>query len=99
MKFSVFNYNFMGFCKYRDIFGKPNTGSHSLRIFDIALIDVLETGLVAWVISYYTSRSFLPVLGMLFFLGVLLHRVFCVKTKIDRFLDKIFFPSRDQNEP
>jgi hypothetical protein len=34
-------------CEYSDIFGKPNQGIHSIRIFDIAIVDVLLTIIVA----------------------------------------------------
>lgn len=29
--------------KYKDIFGKPMTGLHKYRIFDIAVVDVAAT--------------------------------------------------------
>ena len=33
----------MTLCKYANIFGAPNTGSHKYRIFNIAIIDVIAT--------------------------------------------------------
>jgi hypothetical protein len=33
----------MSLCKYRDIFGKVGEGGHSLRFFNIALVDTLLT--------------------------------------------------------
>ena len=27
------------FCKYKNIFGEPNTGLHEYRILDIAIVD------------------------------------------------------------
>ena len=35
------------FAKYSDIFGKPNTGFHSSRIFDIAINDLFGTILIS----------------------------------------------------
>ena len=34
---------FIMYCKYKDIFGKPNEGIHSFRIFNISVIDTLLT--------------------------------------------------------
>ena len=76
----------MNLCKYRNIFGEPNTGLHSIRIFNIAIIDVLMTIIAAYIISYFTSYSFYIVLLVLFLLGIFLHRIFCVKTTIDKLL-------------
>ena len=38
-------------CKYKDLFGKVDTGIHSYRIANIAIVDVLLTGLFAYIIS------------------------------------------------
>lgn len=78
-------------CKYKNIFGEPKKGLHSLRIpiFDIAFIDVFFTILVGWYISKNTKYSFWIILIMLFLLGIILHRIFCVKTKIDTIIDLI----------
>lgn len=76
----------MDLCKYKDIFGAPNTGLHSFRIFNIAIIDVLFTFIAAYFISYFTNFPFLIVLIFLFLLGVFLHRIFCVKTTVDKLL-------------
>lgn len=37
---------------YKDIFGAPNTGIHSYRLFDIAIVDLLFTILVSYLITY-----------------------------------------------
>lgn len=39
------------FAQYSDIFGKPNTGFHSVRLFNIAVYDVIATILVSSLIS------------------------------------------------
>jgi hypothetical protein len=76
------------FCKYRNIFGKVGQGVHSYRIFNIAIVDVLCTFLGAFVIQriFFPKVSYLVVLGLLFLLGILLHRLFCVHTTIDKML-------------
>ena len=76
-------------CKYKNIFGEPNTGPHRYRLFNIAIVDVVATILLAYVIQLYNpSRDFLPILILLFIIGIVLHRVFCVKTTIDKLLFK-----------
>ena len=38
----------MRFCEYKDAFGKPNTGAHSVKIYNIAIIDFLITFIAAY---------------------------------------------------
>jgi accessory gene regulator protein AgrB len=52
----------MDLCKYKNMFGKPGEGAHSFRIFNIAIIDVLLTILLAFVISFLTGYNFMYVL-------------------------------------
>ena len=39
------------FCQYKDILGKVGEGPHSLRIFDIAIVDVILTIIGAYLIN------------------------------------------------
>jgi len=74
-------------CKYKNIFGKVGTGIHSYRIFNIAIADVLLTIIAAYLIHLFNPKSkFYFVLFVLFVLGIILHRIFCVKTTIDKLL-------------
>ena len=73
-------------CQYKDYFGKPGKGIHSYRIADIAIVDVGFTILVAWLLSYLFDWNFIWCLFGLFILGILMHRLFCVRTKIDTIL-------------
>jgi hypothetical protein len=73
-------------CKYKDMFGKPNEGLHKYKIFNIAIVDVLLTIIIAVLISYLLKIHFLIILIILFLLGIILHRFFCVKTTVDKFL-------------
>jgi hypothetical protein len=44
-------------CEYKNIFGEPNTGLHKIRIFDIAIVDVVATIIVGILLSkYYKSN-------------------------------------------
>ena len=73
-------------CKYKDYLGKPDQGVHSYRFGGVAIIDVIMTILGAFLISRYGGYSFAITLGSLFVLGVFMHRLFCVRTTIDRIL-------------
>lgn len=74
------------FKKYKDIFGKPSEGLHKYRIFNLAIIDIIVTILFAWFFSFTFKYSFLWCLLILFLLGIILHRLFCVRTTIDKLL-------------
>lgn len=76
----------MNLCKYKNILGVPGQGPHSYRIFNIAIVDVLLTLILAYIISYIYKISFMKTSITLFILGILLHRVFCVRTTIDKLL-------------
>ena len=65
------------------IFGEPGKGIHSYRLFGVAIVDVIMTIVAAAIISKMFSISFLVVLVILFILGIVLHRLFDVKTTID----------------
>ena len=73
-------------CQYQNMFGAPNTGLHSYRIFDIAIIDVLATIIIGIIVSKILHVNLIYVLIGLFLLGIIMHRLFCVRTKIDRLL-------------
>ena len=74
-------------CKYKDIFGKVGEGTHSYRIFNIAIVDVIFTILGAFIIHLFIPKySFLYILILLFITGIIMHRLFCVRTTIDKLL-------------
>ena len=73
-------------CKYKDILGKPGKGVHSFRIFNIAIVDVLLTILAAYIMSIFTNYKLIYTLIFMFILGIISHRLFCVRTTIDKLL-------------
>ena len=73
-------------CKYKDIFGAPNTGLHSYRIFNIAIVDVILTILAAYLLSYFFRINLMYSLLFMFVLGIISHRLFCVRTTVDKLL-------------
>ena len=75
-------------CKYKDIFGKPNEGVHSYRVFNIAIFDLILTVLIAYIISYLFNIDFIKILVLLLLLGIVLHHLFCVRTTVDKLLFK-----------
>lgn len=74
------------FKKYSDIFGKPKTGFHSFRIFNIAMNDLLGTIAISGLISYSFDFNFLIVLIILLVFGIIFHRLFCVNTTINKLI-------------
>lgn len=75
-------------CKYKDILGRPNEGVHSFRIFNIAIVDVLLTILAApsGILSIFTKFNLIYTTILMFILGIISHRIFCVRTTIDKLL-------------
>ena len=78
-------YNYM-FCQYKNILGEVGKGIHKYRLFNIAYIDVLLTIIASYLISKLVNIKFWKVTILLFILGILLHRLFCVNTTINTFL-------------
>jgi len=76
----------MSLCKYSNLFGEPMQGAHAYRIFDIAIVDVVATILSAFFISKFLNFKFRNTLIILFLIGIILHRLFCVRTTLDKLL-------------
>lgn len=78
----------LNLCKYKDIFGRPKEGAHSWRVFDIAVVDVALTLIVAGLITWYSQVPLWQTSLALFTAGIVLHRAFCVRTTVDKLLFK-----------
>jgi hypothetical protein len=76
----------MSLCKYQNIFGKVNDGVHSYRLFDLAIVDVIMTIIAGFIISKTFDVSFIQFTFLLFIIGIIMHRLFCVRTTIDKLL-------------
>ena len=76
----------MDLCKYKNILGTPGQGVHSYKIFNISIVDVVLTLVLAYIISFLFRISFRWTSIVLFLLGIFLHRIFCVRTTIDKLL-------------
>ena len=74
-------------CEYKNMLGKVGEGVHSIRIFNIAIIDVLLTIIGAYIIHLFVpGYRFSIILLTLFAAGIVLHWLFCVRTTVDKLL-------------
>jgi hypothetical protein len=73
-------------CKYRNALGVPGKGAHSIRLGGVAVVDVIMTLVGAYIIARWARASFAWTAAGLFLVGIILHRLFCVRTTIDRLL-------------
>lgn len=74
------------FCQYKNIFGEPNKGIHAIRVADFAVVDILLTILASIFIKWIFKVSLIYSLIALFLLSIVMHRLFCVRTKVDRLI-------------
>ena len=77
-------------CKYRNALGVPGKGAHSIRLVGVAVVDVVLTLVGAYIIASWMRISFAWTAAGFFLLGIILHRLFCVRTTVDTLL----FPSK-----
>jgi len=77
-------------CEYSELIGKVGEGIHSYRLFNIAILDVIITMIGAYFLQkkFFSNYSYLQVLIGLFIVGIISHRIFCVRTTIDKMLFK-----------
>ena len=73
----------MSFCKYKDMFGKPNEGIHKDRIFGLALWDVVGMIILILVIYSTTSMGIGMISVIVLLLTIALHKLFCVDTALN----------------
>jgi glycerol uptake facilitator-like aquaporin len=78
------------FCQYKDIFGKSDEGLHAYRIkyIDVAAVDLIMTFVLGFIIWFFATnrQGFSQIMVILLLLGIISHRLFCVRTKVDRCL-------------
>ena len=65
-------------CQYRDIFGAPGTGVHRFRFLGTPIVDYIGTILLAMMFTKVTGISLVTSTILMFLLGILLHKLFCV---------------------
>lgn len=72
-------------CKYKDIFGVAGEGS-GIRLFGIRVMDVTLLIVGTFIIARIFKWSYWYTLIGLFILGIIVHRLFCVRTQVDKML-------------
>jgi hypothetical protein len=76
-----------GIKRYLDkIIGIPNVGIHSYRIFNIAYMDVIIVLLGAIWIAWAMNWDYMKTIIGVFISGIIVHRMFCVRTTVDKWL-------------
>jgi hypothetical protein len=73
-------------CPYKYLFGKPNESVHKYRILDVAIVDLSMTIAASYLIAQYYNKDFKIILVILILLGIISHRLFCVRTTVDKLL-------------
>jgi hypothetical protein len=76
----------MDLCKYKNILGEPRKGLHAIRIVDFAVVDIVLTIFAGIFISRFFGIPIIHSLIILFLLSIILHRIFCVQTKMTSLL-------------
>ena len=77
-------------CKYKDLFGIPGQGIHAFKIFGISIWDTLITLICAIFIAWVANWSYSYTIVGFYILGIIVHRLFCVRTTVD----KLLFPDK-----
>jgi len=93
---SIKSEGIINLCPYRYFFGISGKGIHSYRFYDVAVLDVGVTLLSAIFIAYIFSFSYLWTILVVFILGILFHRMFYIRTTVDKML---FSKPRDEKCP
>ena len=73
---------YMATCPFKNLFGAPRTGAHSLRFMDIAVVDTTLTIIAAAIIAHMMNKPFWLVLLFLFVVGEILHVLMCVDSTV-----------------
>lgn len=63
--------------------GEPRTGIHSYRVFDFAIVDIVLSLLLAALVSYLTKLSPLLIVPSIFILGIIVHKLLKIDTKLN----------------
>lgn len=73
-------------CKYKDLFGIPGQGIHAFKIYGISVWDTLITIGCALIIAWVSGWGYWQTIIGVFLLGIVVHKLFCVRTAVDRML-------------
>ena len=73
-------------CKYKNIFGDPNKGFHSSRLFGLASNDLIATIILTILIIFFYKQNItnaIKTILMMFLFVISIHRIFCVNTALN----------------
>lgn len=73
-------------CKYSNMFGRQGEGVHKYRFMGIAIVDVVITIIVAFIVAWFMKWSVAYTVIGVFIAGIIVHRMFCVRTALDKLL-------------
>lgn len=80
----------MCLCEYKNIFGLPYEGIHQIRLFDVAIIDLFFTYLLALFICKKYKYNIWKIFFLLILLSIIIHKLFCVNTKFIIIINSLF---------
>jgi len=75
----------MSLCAYKNLLGEPGKGLHSIRLFNIAVVDVLGAVLLAYLFTKIPFKKRLPfwlAFVIVMIIAILAHLIFCVNTTL-----------------
>jgi hypothetical protein len=72
-------------CKYQNALGKSGSDAYT-RIFTLRVMDVFTLVIGSYLIAYLLDISFWKTILVIFVSGIVAHRMFCVRTAVDKML-------------
>ena len=75
----------MSLCKYKDFLGIPGQGPHT-HFMGLAWKDIVATIVAGGLLGLIFKWNILYTIICLFLLGIMFHRLFCVRTTVDKWL-------------
>jgi hypothetical protein len=72
-------------CPYKDALGIPGEKFHT-HFMGVAIGDVIATILLCEAIVFFFKTDRMITFLSVFLTGIVLHRIFCVRTTLDKFL-------------
>ena len=75
----------MNICKFNTSLGIPDVGVHT-HFLGVAVFDVVGTIVIGVILSFLFKWNIIFTITILFILGIIAHRLFCVRTTVDKIL-------------
>jgi hypothetical protein len=72
-------------CKYKDALGKAGSDEYT-RILTVRVMDIVTLIAGSYLIAYMFDFSFWKTIFVIFIIGIIAHRMFCVRTAVDKML-------------